>query len=236
MRLMHKLLNVFSAALVGVGLLLMSSFFLAPVFLNQPPPLSTAAPVVAQESVAPPDGAEPDDGALPAEDAAEDPAASGPPAEAGDAGSPDEAAAVPQDKTLRLTVPKMGRVQDAVVPYAVGSDEAALRDSVGIHLAGTGFPWEENANVYIAGHRMGYPFTPSYLAFYDLHEIEVGDEVRLTDGDGRVYSYRVFKTATVEPTDSFLTLPVPGKNVVTLQTCTLPDYSRRLIVQAERVA
>ncbi|MDP9458582.1 MAG: hypothetical protein M3Q60_23035 [Actinomycetota bacterium] len=24
-----------------------------------------------------------------------------------------------------------------------------------------------------------------------------------------------------------------GKNVLTLQTCTLPDYSRRLIVQAE---
>jgi sortase A len=32
-----------------------------------------------------------------------------------------------------------------------------------------------------------------------------------------------------------VTQPLEGKNVLTLQTCTLPDYSRRLIVQAERV-
>jgi sortase A len=27
--------------------------------------------------------------------------------------------------------------------------------------------------------------------------------------------------------------PVAGKNIVSLQTCTLPDYAKRLIVQAE---
>jgi sortase A len=32
-----------------------------------------------------------------------------------------------------------------------------------------------------------------------------------------------------------VTQPLEGKNVLTLQTCTLPDYSQRLIVQAERV-
>ena len=32
-----------------------------------------------------------------------------------------------------------------------------------------------------------------------------------------------------------VTQPIEGKNVLTLQTCTLPDYSQRLIVQAERV-
>ncbi len=26
---------------------------------------------------------------------------------------------------------------------------------------------------------------------------------------------------------------LPGKNILTLQTCTLPDYSQRLIIQAE---
>jgi sortase A len=30
-----------------------------------------------------------------------------------------------------------------------------------------------------------------------------------------------------------VTRPVAGRNIVTLQTCTLPDYSQRLIVQAE---
>jgi sortase A len=29
---------------------------------------------------------------------------------------------------------------------------------------------------------------------------------------------------------------LPGKNIVSLQTCTLPDYSKRLIVQAEKVS
>jgi sortase A len=32
-----------------------------------------------------------------------------------------------------------------------------------------------------------------------------------------------------------VTDPVAGKNILTLQTCTLPDYSQRLIVQAELV-
>jgi sortase A len=26
---------------------------------------------------------------------------------------------------------------------------------------------------------------------------------------------------------------MPGKNILTLQSCTLPDYGKRLIVQAE---
>jgi len=33
-----------------------------------------------------------------------------------------------------------------------------------------------------------------------------------------------------------VTRPIQGRNIVSLQTCTLPDYSRRLIVQAEKVA
>ena len=37
----------------------------------------------------------------------------------------------------------------------------------------------------------------------------------------------------VEPTDLFVTEPIEGKNIITLQTCTLPDYAQRVIVQAE---
>jgi len=39
----------------------------------------------------------------------------------------------------------------------------------------------------------------------------------------------------VEPTDLSVTKPVLGKNILTLQTCTLPDYKNRLIVRAELV-
>ncbi len=37
----------------------------------------------------------------------------------------------------------------------------------------------------------------------------------------------------VDPTDAHVLDATPGKNIVSLQTCTLPDYSQRLIVQGE---
>ena len=143
------------------------------------------------------------------------------------------AADVPEDTTLKLTVPKMANIKDDNVPYTTGDDEQALHDNAAIHLDGTGHPWEEEANVYIAGHRLGYPNTDSFLAFWDLDALENGDEVILTDANGKKYTYEVFKEFEVEPTDLYVTEPIEGKNIVTLQTCTLPDYADRLIVQAE---
>ncbi len=141
----------------------------------------------------------------------------------------------PEDETLVLTIPKM-EIIDALVPSTTGNDEDMLRDYVGIHLDDTGFPWESGANVYIAGHRLGFPNTASFLAFYGLDELDKGDEVFLTDADGGVYTYRVSRKAVVSPTDLAVTEPVEGKDILTLQTCTLPDYSQRLIVQAEKAA
>ena len=141
----------------------------------------------------------------------------------------------PEDKTLVLTVPKM-EMFDALVPSTTGDDEEMLKDYAAIHLNSTGFPWEPGANTYIAGHRLGYPNTPSFLAFYDLDKLEKGDEVILADADGGVYTYEVFKKTFVGPTDLSVTEPVQGRDIVTLQTCTLPDYSQRLVVQAEKAA
>ena len=141
----------------------------------------------------------------------------------------------PEDKTLTVSIPKM-EVAEAAVPDARGDDEAKLKDYLGIHLKGTGFPWQQGANVYIAGHRLGYPNTDSFLAFWDLDALENGDEITVRDADGKEYRYEVFKEVVVEPTDLEVTRHVPGKDVLTLQTCTLPDYSQRLIVQAEKVA
>ncbi|WP_228282194.1 class E sortase [Rubrobacter tropicus] len=141
----------------------------------------------------------------------------------------------PEDKTLKLTVPGMARIEDDEIPSTDGGDEASLKKYAAIHLEGTGFPWQEDANVYIAGHRLGYPNTESWLTFWDLDKLEDGDRIFLTDADGTEYTYEVFRESVVPPTDLSVTRPVPGKSVVTLQTCTLPDYSRRLIVQAELV-
>lgn len=141
----------------------------------------------------------------------------------------------PTDKTLDLTVPRMARVRRDTVPYAAAGDEGALRRSAAIHLRGTGFPWQRGANVYLAGHRLGYPRTESWLTFWDLNEVGKGERVFLTDANGTRYAYRVFKKFVVGPDDSWVTEPVPGKSVLTLQTCTLPDYEQRLIVRAELV-
>jgi sortase A len=136
---------------------------------------------------------------------------------------------------LLLTVPKLSHVRNAPVPTAAGDDEEALKAHAAIHLKGTGYPWEKNSNVYIAGHRMGYPNTPSYRAFYDLQSLENGDEIILDEPGGTSYVYRVYETLEVGPRDVSVTLPVRGKSIVSLQTCTLPDYTRRLVVRAEKV-
>jgi sortase A len=139
---------------------------------------------------------------------------------------------VARSKTMKLTVPEMSRVQDLNVYSTPWDDETAL-EAGAQHVEGTGFPWEDEPNVYIAGHRIGFPGTDSYLVFYDLDVLEEGDEVFLTDSEGSRYTYEVFDSFETDPYDWSVTEPVSGKNIVTLQTCTLPDYSDRIIVQAE---
>lgn len=139
---------------------------------------------------------------------------------------------VARSKTMKLTVPEMSRVEDLNVYSTPWDDETAL-EAGAQHVEGTGFPWEDEANVYIAGHRIGFPGTDSYLVFYDLDALEDGDEIFLTDSEGSRYTYEVFDNFETGPYDWSVTKPVSGKNIITLQTCTLPDYSDRIIVQAE---
>ncbi len=143
--------------------------------------------------------------------------------------------AAPSNSTMTLTVPDMQRVREVPVYDGASNDEGALHDGT-LHVRGTGFPWQQGSNVYIAGHRLGFPGTKSYLVFWDLDNLKNGDEVILTDANGTRYTYQVFSTRVVAPTEYQVTQPVPGRSVVTLQTCTLPDYSERLIVQAELVS
>jgi sortase A len=138
----------------------------------------------------------------------------------------------PENPTMTLTVPEMQRVDEVPVYDANPPGKAALHDGA-LHLRGTGFPWQSGANVYIAGHRLGFPATKSYLVFWDLDELQNGDEVILTDANGTQYTYSVFKKLIVNPDAQYVTQPIAGKSIVSLQTCTLPDYSQRLVVQAE---
>ncbi len=209
-----------SLLLVGVGIALTATFFVGPLFPEQ----EHAAKAMAV------DPREPEVPAI-----TPSPRQSAVGKGEGQKKAKREVADVPKDKTLRVTVPKMKRVRNSTIPYASGTDENAFRNHVGVHLRGTGFPWQRQANVYIAGHRLGYVGTPSWLGFWDLNDVDVGDKIFVTDSTGRRYVYRVFKDFIVDPTGVFVTRPLKGKNILTLQTCTLPDYSRRLIIQAERV-
>ncbi len=138
----------------------------------------------------------------------------------------------PTSGDLSLTVPEMRRVEDIPVFTGPANDTSALHDGT-LHVNSTGFPWQDGANVFIAGHRMGFPGTKSFLVFNDLNALANGDEVILTDAEGTRYTYTVFKKFVVNPDAYYVTDPVPGRSVVSLQTCTLPNYAQRLIVQAE---
>lgn len=134
----------------------------------------------------------------------------------------------------------MGLTVEAIGIYDVpvfDSTEAWALDAGVRHRPETSMPWSGGAqrNVYLEGHRLGYGGTGSYLVFYNLDELGKGDEVLLKRRDGTRYEYRVTESFVVDPSDSWVMGQVRGRDLVTLQTCTGPGYSQRLIVRAERV-
>ena len=127
-------------------------------------------------------------------------------------------AAVPADSTMTLTVPAMG-ISD--IPVVEGTTEASLSAGAG-HYVGSGFPWIPGSNTYIAGHRLGYPGTPSDHVFWNLPNLGMGDEIYLTDSNGHTYTYAVSDILEVPINDLSVTTPT-GADVVSLQTC-IEDY------------
>jgi len=151
------------------------------------------------------------------------------------------ATAIPTDTTMYLTVPKIG-LQD--IPVVEGTTESSLSAGTG-HLSGSGYPWVEGSNTYIAGHRIGYPGTMSDRVFYSLPNLAAGDEILLTDSNGQTYTYAVSEILEVPITDLSVTYPVPGRDVVSLQTCIEdfgdywtegPNWLVRYVVRADRVS
>lgn len=161
-----------------------------------------------------------------------------------DTAEPDElpfAQTAPSDSAMSLTIPKLG-INNALVLDDV-SEEGGLMMGAG-HMPGTGFPWIEGSNTYIAGHRLGYPGTPSDHIFFDLHSMGPGDEITLEDALGQTYTYQVSTVMEVPPTDLSVTEPT-GDDSISLQVCiedygdyaTLgPNWNVRLIVRGERIA
>ncbi len=85
-------------------------------------------------------------------------------------------------------------------------------------------------NVAIAGHRTTYG-----EPFRQLDELDVGDDIVLTDVRGRKFLYQVTQAFVVEPEDSWVVATTdPTRALLTLTTCH-PEFSakQRLIVTAE---
>ena len=148
-------------------------------------------------------------------------------------------ASAPADTMMSLSVPAMG-ISD--IPVVEGTSEASLSQGAG-HVPGTGYPWVPGSNTYIAGHRIGYPGTPSDHVFWNLPNLVQGDQILLTDSNGTTYTYAVSEIFEVSPTDLSVTAPT-GDDVVSLQTCIEdygdywtpgPNWFVRYVVRAERV-
>lgn len=123
------------------------------------------------------------------------------------------------------------------VPVISSNSQRAL-DSGVIHVPETSLPWDRTPqrNVYIAGHRLGYPGTGSRLIFYKLNRLHKGDRVVLRDRRGRKYRYRVSEKFVTGPYNSSVMGQVRGRDMLTLQTCTpVPTFEKRLIVRADRI-
>jgi sortase A len=114
-----------------------------------------------------------------------------------------------------------------------------------IKLAQSGFPWQPNANTYIAGHRLGWPGTGSYHIFYNLPLLAKGDVIYLGDVNGTTYTYKVTGFKEITSDEKWVTAPQAGRDMVSLQTCienygdywTMgPHWYVRYIVQADRVS
>ncbi len=121
-------------------------------------------------------------------------------------------------------------------PVFDSNGELALSNGIG-HMPGTSLPWTNapQRNVYLSGHRLGWPGTGSHLVFYRLNDLRNGDEILLRSRDGTGYRYRVREMFTASPADAWVTGQVRNRDMVTLQTCVGPNWQRRLIIRADRV-
>jgi sortase A len=99
------------------------------------------------------------------------------------------------------------------------------------HYPGTALPGEDG-NFAVAGHRTTYG-----APFFHLDDLVAGDEIHVTDRQGRQHVYEVRETAVVTPGDTWVIEPDPlesGAPTMTLTTCH-PRFSaaQRLVVFAE---
>jgi len=146
----------------------------------------------------------------------------------------------PATNDLWMTIPKLGLYDN----YVANSNAHSALDAGAAKREETGFPWQDGANTYISAHRLGWPGTASDHQFYNLPSLTFGDKIYLYDANGTTYTYEVTEIFEVAPNETWVTDPVAGRDMVSLQTCienygdywTMgPNWYVRYVVRADRV-
>lgn len=128
----------------------------------------------------------------------------------------------------RITIPKIG----VDMEIQGGRDANILFQGVAWNLPGTSNP-ALGGNTVIGAHRYLYK-PPSEKTFYNLDKLGVGDVVSVV-WEGVEYSYRVYNTKIVEPSQIEILAPTKN-NKLTLFTCTpLFTSKQRLVIEAEPI-
>lgn len=116
------------------------------------------------------------------------------------------------------------------LPIYHGTSEGVLSAAVG-HLQGSTFPIGGIGNHSVISAHRGLP---SAKLFSDLDQLMVGDTFTITVLKD-VYTYEVEEINIVEPNQMDKLICVPGKDLVTLMTCTPYGVnSHRLLIRAHR--
>ncbi len=126
--------------------------------------------------------------------------------------------------------PVMGRLDIAAIDLSIAvierlSDEA-LRVSVCYY--GGALPGEIG-NTVITGHNFA-----SGAHFGRLDELRSGDRVTLTMDDGTVYTYEVYESVIITPSDTEALTIYRGDSALSLLTC-IYNGNRRLLVRCKMV-
>ena len=126
-----------------------------------------------------------------------------------------------------ITIQKIG----VELPIYHGTGEGVLQVAAG-HLQGSSLPvGGAGTHAVISAHRG----LPSAKLFTNLDQLEVGDTFTITVLD-RVLTYEVDLISIVLPNETDLLQPAPGKDYLTLMTCTPYGINtHRLLVRGHRV-
>ena len=106
-----------------------------------------------------------------------------------------------------------------------GTEKENIRVTIG-HMSRTA-PMGGDGNCALAGHRGG-----TYGIFFkNIDQLDIDDDIKITDIKGKAYNYKVYNKMVTEATDMTVIDDVPGEKTLTLISCE-ENGTKRLIIHA----